>query len=136
MNHQVVSAKGNGEKYCGFAIEIGEAPAYADFAAFKKAIYSKARLDDADVDDGVVQYTGAGGDTVKMKFRRDPSEYKVWRNGQLHDWKRHRVGYRQADKAGGLIEQDWLGGTLTVRAGGKEFSCTVTDEGKVTFYNK
>ena len=136
VNHRVVSAKGSGEKYCGFAIEIGEAPVYADYAAFKKAICSKARLDTGDLGAGVVRYMGGRGDTVKMKFGRDLGEYKVWRDGRLHDWKAHRVGYRQADEAGGLIEQDWLGGTLTVRAGGKEFSCTVTDEGKVAFYNK
>ncbi len=135
-NHQVVSAKGKGGTLCGFAIEIGESGDYENFAAFKKAICSNAVLDDSGIESQVVQYKGTCGDTIKMRFADELGDYKVWRNGKLHDWSEHRVGYRQADKANGVIEQDWLGGTLTVRAGGKEFSCTVDDEGRVTFYNK
>ena len=62
------------------------------------------------------------------------SAIKIWRDGQLRDWNspQENVSYRTL--TGDLIRQDWQGGgRLTVTAGGKRFTCTVTRKGQVAF---
>lgn len=100
---------------------------------------ASAKLDASSAQSGAVEYTSATGTKIKMTFADDLAEYKVWRNGQLHDWKAHAaVAYQQVGAApgSGLIHQQWRGdGTLKVQAGGHVFTCTVTPEGKVSFGN-
>ncbi len=136
-DHYVISAKGGGGAFCGYAVEIGEEATHGGYAEFKRAVLSKASVDDSRVQDGVVEYVGTNGDSVGMEFAEKLEEYKVFRDGELHDWRDHRIGYGQVDSGDrGLIHQDWLGGTLTVRAGGSVFECSVTDNGTVRFRNE
>ena len=129
-------SEGQGGGYCGFAVEIGEKPDYNSYKEFREVVGLRAKIDASKVAEGIAGYTSGGGKTVKLEFGDTLEDTNVWRNGKLHDWKDHRVGYRQVDSKDGLIEQDWMGGTLTVRAGGKEFSCTVGDDGKVEYHNR
>lgn len=129
--HTVVSAKGTGGKFCGVAVEVGEAGEFKDFAAFKKAVAAKAKLADE-----VAEYTGANGKTVKLTFANKPTDTGVWRDGRKHDWAEHAKHlYRTAGDTP-VVEQAWLGGTLTVRAGKRTFTGSVSETGAATFKNE
>ncbi|MFP4107216.1 MAG: hypothetical protein ACLFVU_14180, partial [Phycisphaerae bacterium] len=127
--HKALSAKGKGGDYCGFAIEIGEGQSYD---AFKKSVLSKSKLDASSRAKGVVSFSAADGKTVKMAYAKKLDDYGVWRDGKKHKWSEHaKYLYTDADEgADGLIYNKWMGGTLTVRAGGATFTCTVDDSGK------
>lgn len=71
-----------------------------------------------------------------MKFAAELGDYEVWRDGRLRDCSAETDCYRDAEGAGGVISQEWDGGTLRVAAGGRVFSCTVTRSGEVMFGNK
>lgn len=124
----------------GFALEVGEAPDFPDYESFKKAVLSKARLDVSALATGTVAYTGAGGRSLAATWGDTLDDFKVHRDGQLHDWVEHgRYVYRENGKeADGLIHQlrGRDGGTLTVNAGGKTFIGTVSPEGAYSFENK
>ncbi|MDX1963420.1 MAG: hypothetical protein SFX18_09720 [Pirellulales bacterium] len=126
--HHIVAAKGQGGEYCGIAVEIGEAPDHADYAAFVRAVLATSRVDLSGLADGVVEYTGSQGQTVKLAFDAVVQETGVWRNDQRHDWADHAKYVYQtvtekdnARDSAPLIEQEWLGGKLTIRAGGEIF---------------
>ena len=139
-DHHVLSAAGQGGSYCGFAIEFGEAETHGTYEQFKNKVLASAKLDASAANSGTVEYTSATGTKVKMTFADDLANYKVWRNGQFHDWKQHAaIAWQQVGAApgAGLIHQQWRGdGTLRVQAGGHRFTCTVTPEGKVSFSNR
>jgi hypothetical protein len=135
--HQVLSARGLGGRYCGVAIEVGEAPDFPDVAAFKTAVRAKARVERGRLADGEVAYTGACGRQIRLRFADKPTETGVWRDGKPHDWAAHaKHVYRAAEGSPTVIEQPWLGGTLTVRAGKSVFTATVTETGLATFKNE
>lgn len=124
--HNVLSAKGNGGKFCGVAVEIGEAPEFADFPAFKKASVARAKLKAEKIAGGEAEFTGAIGKRVGLRFAAKPLETGVWRDGKAHDWTDHAKHiYHAANGKPAVIEQAWLGGTLTVRAGKAIFTTTV-----------
>ncbi len=139
--HQVLSARGNGGggQYCGFAIEIGEAPEYETFDAFRDKVLAAARISDWDADKGEASYTASDGRTLRVVWGDALPDFIVERDGERHDWAEHASHvYTEADAPAGegVLEEDWLGGTLTVRAGGRVFTSTVTDEGVVSFENR
>jgi len=140
-DHKAIATKGNGGgDFSGFAIEIGEAPAFKSFEDFKKKVLASAKLDAAGWKDGVISYTSSTGETVKMEWADKLADYKVWRNGELHDWTEHgKYVWREVGKnEDGLIFQRYgdEGGTLYVNAGGESFTATVGTDGKATFENK
>ena len=133
----MLSANGLGGKYCGIAVEVGEAPDHPDFTAFKKAVIAKAKVQKERLADGEAEYTGACGRRIRLRFGDKPTETRVWRDGKLHDWAEHaRYVYRAADGSPTIIEQRWLGDTLTVRTGKSVFTATVSEKGLVTFKNE
>ncbi len=139
--HRGLAAKGGGAAgFSGFAIEVGESPDYADYAAFKAGVLANAKLELDKLAGGEVGFVSSTGSTVRMAWADNPAGFKVWRDGELHDWAEHgKYAYREAGKlADGLIFQQWGddGGTLTVNAGGRSFTSTVTPEGKATFENR
>ena len=131
---QILSAIGTGGTVVGFAMEVGEAPDYADFAAFKKGVLAKSKLDLAGVSDGIVAYTGSLGTSVKIQY--NAGQPKVWRNGQEHDWAAHQGLYVPVDGSSVPIRMDWNSGALHVEAGGYVFDGQVSDDGKYKFSNK
>lgn len=129
-DHQVLSAKGLGGKFCGVAIEIGELPEFKSFQDFKKSVLEKSKLDLRQLSDGRVDFASADNKTLSLQFMSTPNETKVWRNGKAHDLVDHaKFLYQSTDATNSPIEQAWLGGRLTVRAGKSEFSSTVTPNG-------
>ncbi len=133
--HQVLSAKGLGGKYCGFAIEIGEEP--EEFAAFKRDVVAKSRLDASALGAGVAAYTGRDGRAVKLAFGSVPADTRVWRDGKEHDLTAHGKSlFANADGGEGPIRCGWLGGALHVRAGGSVFRGTVDEQGRYTSTNE
>ena len=134
LNHQVLTSKGKGGKYCGFAVEIGEAPVFKDYATFRLAVIDRSRTDMSELANGIAGFNSAEGKSVKLKFG---PETVVWRDGKLHDQLEHaKYLYHEVGRDKGLIEQSWLGGRLTVRAGETTFTCSVADDGRVEFDNK
>ncbi len=135
--YRVLAAKGKGGDFCGVAVEVGEAPDFKDFAAFETAVLGRAKLDAGAIAEGDAEYTGASGQRVRLKFAAKPTDCGVWRNGRPHDWAEHAKHlYRAAGDRPGVIEQSWLGGELTVRAGKAVFTATVSDKGVATFTNE
>lgn len=135
--HRVVSTKGNGGQFCGVAVEVGEAPEFADFAAFKKAVGAKAKVRAENIANGEAEFVGANGKQVRLRFAAKPIETGVWRAGKSHNWVEHAKHlYRVADDKPAMIEQVWLGGTLTVRAGTAVFTATVSETGGAIFDNQ
>jgi hypothetical protein len=124
----------------GFVLEVGEAPAFADYESFKKAVLAKAKLDVSALANGTVAYTGAGGRSLAATWGDSLADFKVLRDGRFHDWAEHgKYVWRETGKGPeGLIHQlrGPDGGTLTVNAGGKTFVGTVSKEGAYTFENK
>lgn len=131
--HKVLAAKGSGGKFCGVAVEVGEAPEYKTYTEFKKAVLAKARVV---LKDGEAKYAAANGKTVKLKFADTAAETGVWRDGARHDWATHAKHLFSTAGDKPLIEQGWLGGTLTVRAGKKTFTGSVSEAGAATFKNE
>lgn len=131
--HKVLSAKGSGGKFCGVAVEVGEAPDYKTYADFKKAVLAKSK---AVLNDDEARYAGANGRSVKLKFADKPVDTGVWRDGKPHDWTAHAKHLYRTDGEKPVVEQAWLGGTLTVRAGKKTFTGSVSEKGAATFRNE
>ncbi len=128
--HQVLSAKGLGGEYCGVAIEIGELPEFKNFQDFKKSVLTRSKLDLRQLSKGRVDFASADNKTLAFQFMSKPHEAKVWRNGKAHDLVEHaQFLYQSTDTKNSPIEQSWLGGQLTVRAGNSFFSSTVTQDG-------
>lgn len=135
--HRVLSARGNGGRFCGVAVEVGEAPKFADYAAFKKAVTAKSKVRAEQIADGEAEFGGANGKRLRVRFADRPIETGVWRDGKPHDWAEHaRHLYRAADGGPGPIEQASLGGTLTVRAGQSVFTSRVSESGGAAYQNQ
>jgi len=135
--HRVLSAKGKGGKFCGLAIEVGEAPEFADLTAFKRAVAARAKIGAEKITDGEAEFTGANGKRVSVQFAEKTNETGVWRDGKSHDWADHAKHlYRVAVGKPAVIEHAWLGGTLTVRAGKRAFRATVSEAGVASFTNE
>lgn len=132
--HQVLSTKGLGGRFCGVAIEVGEAPEFTDFTAFKKASLANAKVTAEKLSIGEAEFTGAGGRQVQIQFGMRPLDTTVWRDGKPHDWADHgKYLYRSVGDKVAVIEQGWNGGQLTVRAGKSVFTATVSAAGMATF---
>ena len=129
--YQVLGARGAGGRFCGFALEVGEA---GDFDAFKKAILARAKADASKLDDGVAALIASDGRAVEVQFNGDAARTVVLKNGRQHNTAAH--GRLLFGGENSPIRHDWHGGTLSVRAGGASFTCTVNDQGNVTFENR
>lgn len=130
--HQVLSAKGTTEQFCGVAVEIGERESHGDFASFRQKVLA-AKVDVSKLSEGVVQYQAADGKWLGFHWNDDPWKLGVWKNGKRHDWEDHaRYLYRRADSAapGEPLFAPWESGKLYVEAGGEAFFSEVSDEGQ------
>jgi hypothetical protein len=57
-----------------------------------------------------------------VKLQHQPLDLlKVWRNGNLHDWKNHFPVYQNARGEKTPIYQAWKQGEIQVEAGGYKF---------------
>ncbi len=133
--HRVLAATGQAEGYCGVAIEVGEAPEHESLASFERAVLA-AEVDSSELAQGIVRYKAADGKWLGIHDQEAAHDLGVWRNGQRHDWQRHKQALYTAFDEPSPISADWGGGRLTVRCGGSEFWCEVDNDGQVTFDNR
>ena len=135
-NHVVLSAQGNAENYCGFAIVVGEPESFTNYSSFVKAITS-ATVDASQLSKGIVTYKLERGRTKSRKWlglhwNKNPHNLGVWKNGKRHDFVDHaRHLYQSSDNE--LIQAKWGLGSLTVQTTGNSFECSVDSDGEVTF---
>ncbi len=116
---QILTATGTGNSYSGFALETGEKQTHGNFQQFKKSILANSRLDINQINNGVVEYQGVMG---KVKLQHQSLLPKVWRNGNLHDWKNHFAIYQNAAGEKTPIYQGWKTGEIQIEAGGYRFT--------------
>ena len=136
--HQVLTATGNSTEYCGVAIEVGEKQSHGSFVEFQKQVLA-AEVDVSHLADGVVQYKAADRDKkwLGVNWGDRTRGLGVWRNGKRHDWETHaKLLYGSEESAAGIIYSPWGAGQLTVNAGGESFTCSVSEDGKVSFRNE
>ncbi len=139
--HQGLAAKGDGSTpFCGFAIEVGEAPDFESYEDFRQKVLANSKLDAAGLAQGRAAYRAASGATVAMQWGDTLADFRVTRNGQPHDWAEHgRHVWREAGRGeDGLIFQRRgdAGGALIVNAGGKTFRGTLSLDGDYRFENR
>ncbi len=118
---------------CGLVLEVGENPDFNDLDAFH------SRVRDASLDlrrlesDREVLYRSISGQTLRVRFDRERSLPSVERDGTPFRPEEHFDVYRaldvQAEDA--PVAQGWNSGALTVRAGGRIFSVSVSEDGTV-----
>jgi hypothetical protein len=130
---QIMAAEGTGGPVCGFAIEVGEPQTHGDFAAFRQAVLGKAELGLGELKNGVVEFAGASGGRLKIKY--GAPRPTVWRDGQEHRWERHTGLYIPADGGRSPIYFAWGSGKLHVEAGGHAFDASFSDDGRYSFAN-
>jgi hypothetical protein len=124
---QIWSAAG-GDGPCGFALEAGEPETHGDFAAFRKAVDEKSKLDLSKLYDGEALLTAVDGTRTGLKLT-PAGRPIVFRDGTAHDWKSHWPLW-SGDRS--PVTLGWKSGTLQVTAGGKTFTGTLRD-GKYAF---
>jgi len=136
--HLVLTALGKGGKFCGIALEVGEAETHRNYAEFQNKVLTRAQVDASDLERGIAAYTASDGRSVKLVFGTTPSDTQVWRDGRLHDLSQHaRYVYRDPNaQTEGLVFLEWGGGTLRVHAGGAQFIGTVDAAGRASFINR
>jgi len=134
QNEQFFETTAEGRGYAGFALEVGEQNTHGSYEAFKRAVVAQGKLDTAQLDRGVVTLVGTDGRKLTIRHNSENDLPGVERDGVAWDCDDHLDVYRPAGETGPVVQQ-WLSGTLTVEAGGKRFTCTVTKDGKVTWEN-
>jgi hypothetical protein len=115
----------------GFALEIGERQSHGDYAAFKKGVLASSRMK---AEGSTVEYVGSKGRRVKIDVAGGDLP-KVYRDGKLHDWKRHWDLWRPADGSNAPVRLGWKTGRLHVEAGGWAFDAEFADDGGYRFTN-
>ncbi|MGB3637507.1 MAG: hypothetical protein WBA39_08015, partial [Rivularia sp. (in: cyanobacteria)] len=116
---QILTATGTGNSYSGFALEIGEKQTHGNFQQFQSSVLAKSRLDINQINNGVVEYQAVNG---KVKLQHQALDLpKVWRNGNLHNWKNHFAVYQNAAGEKTPIYQGWKEGEIHIEAGGYKF---------------
>ena len=131
QGHQVLSGRGKGGGFCGLAIEVGEG---VEFDEFKKRTLGRAKVDASALGEGRCGLVGSDGRSVEMRFGEDALKTQMLKDGKPHDPAAHAKLIFGGE--GSPIRHLWLGGTLTVEAGGARFSCTVDEAGRVVFENR
>ncbi|NEU77634.1 hypothetical protein G1O98_00665 [Nostoc sp. UIC10630] len=122
---QILTATATGKGISGFGLEIGEKESYGTWEKFKRLILINSQLKVGDR----VEYISSKN--IRLKLQHQGRELpKVWRNGQLHDWRwrsppqaSHYDVYK-SDKP--LIYQGWKSGKLNLRilnAKNQQFNC-------------
>lgn len=121
-NHVVISSRGTGKAFSGFAVEIGEKQSHKSFAEFQKLVL-QSEIDVSKIEDGVATYKSPTGKHLGFHWNDDPKNLGVWRNGQRHNWKEHAAWlYRAGDgNTTPPIAARWGAGRLVVNAGGETF---------------
>jgi hypothetical protein len=133
---QGMKAKGTGGRFCGFAMEVGDARSHGSYDGFKKAIQG-AKLDVSALEDGKATYAAANGRSVGIAIVTNQPLPRVFRDGQERVFDESTWALWQPSDGGKPpISLGWKKGQLHVEAGGATFQATYTPDGKYTFESK
>ncbi|MBN2474801.1 MAG: hypothetical protein JXB62_09355 [Pirellulales bacterium] len=133
-DEQFFQTTADGKGYAGFAMEVGEEGVYAGYEAFKQAVVAKSHLDTTRLAQGIATLVGIDGRKLTVRHNPQNDLPEIQRDGAPWDYAQHLDVYGPEDGTG-PIAQRWRSGTLTVEAGGKRFTCTVAEDGKVSWEN-
>lgn len=118
-NDQIITATGTNST-SGFALEVGEQETHKSWEQFKQSVVSRVSLNLNQISNGIVEYQGVTG-KIKLQYQGEDLP-KVWRNGQLHDWRlNHYAVYQNVSGSNTPINLGWKEGKLMVEAGGHKF---------------
>ncbi len=131
--HRVLSAKGKGGAFCGVALEIGESPEFDNFGTFKQSVIARAKVHADKLAEGEAAYTASMANICECGSGKKPLETHVWRDHKEHSWTQHAQHLYHTFGDHPIIEQSWMGGSLTVRAGASTFHCRVNESGMASF---
>mgnify|MGYP003933429727 CR=1 FL=1 len=132
---KVIKAAARGEGLYGFAIEIGEDQTHGSFRQFRTKA-SKIKPDTEHLDNGLVGLEGINGNAIEVQFATSLGDIVIRRDGRKRNWDSptEKVTFGPCNSTDPrIITQNWHGGTLRVSAGGEDFTCTVTENGEVSF---
>ena len=130
VNSQVLKATRKGHGVYGFAVEIDEGNPQA---FIQQASRIKPETDEVP-DRGAAAITAVSGRRVRLQWGNTMDAIKIWCDGKLRNWSSEEENVTYRALKSDLVHQAWQGdGSLTVSAGGKTFSCTVSREGDVEF---
>ena len=113
-NHMVLSSMGNGDSYCGMAIEVGEKQSHGSFDKFVQAVLM-AEVDVSGLSKGIARYKASDGKHLGIHWNDNALNLGVWRNGKRRDF---------ADAAlyeSPIINSKWGTGVLEVTTPGAAF---------------
>jgi hypothetical protein len=111
--------------YSGFALEVGDAGTYADFAAFKRAIQGRSQLNLSQLAQGRVTLQGATGDRLQVQYNPENLLPQVTKNGIPFRWQDHFAIYNSQTQTQAPISLGWKQGILKVQAGNYRFESQV-----------
>ncbi len=121
---QTLKATTSGNRYAGFALEVGEPDSHGSYEEFKRAVKRRSRLDVSELDSGTVEFAGANGNRLKLTHNAQNERPILVRNGVEHDWSEHFNLYEPLD-GNAPISLGWKTGELRVEAGGAVFETSV-----------
>jgi|JI10StandDraft_1071094.scaffolds.fasta_scaffold145629_1 hypothetical protein len=130
---RILTAHRTGKGFYGFAIELSEGPRSA---FIEKATKIQLTQDELSVR-GAVNFTGTTGKRMRLQWGNVAHAIHLWMDGQERTWDQlpDLACYHSLENE--WIEQGWKSdGVLNVKAGGHEFRCEVTRDGKVTFSDR
>jgi hypothetical protein len=122
------STRGKGGAPFGYALEVGSAATHGDFDTFRKNVAAKSKLDLSGLAQGTVSLRGSTGESVRITLDGDALP-KVWRNGEAHDWTKHRAVYSTVGDKAPRIRLGWNERVLEIEAGGHRFRGELKEDG-------
>ena len=102
-----------------------------DYAAFKAKV-TKASLN---LKGNIATFVAADGRKLALEHSSE-RQPKVWRNGNLHDWKTHWPLFQPVDGSKVPCYLGWKERVMHVEAGGHVFDAKLSEDGTYTYSSK
>lgn len=133
INSRILTAKRIGPGAYGFALEIAD----SNREEFKNAALKIKPTTEELAVRGAVNFTGSSGKKMRLQWGNVAHAVHLWNDGREREWKSPPELACYHSLPEDLAEQTWkLDGVLKVKAGGHEFQCQVTRDGKVNFSDR
>ena len=123
---RILQALSQGYGYEGFALEVGEANSYGNYEEFKQRIKHKSKLDLSELLAGKVSLQDAQGNRLEFTYQFSNLLPSLVRNGTPFNWFEHLDLYKSLNQDNAPIALGWKRGTLTVKAGGLQYSTALS----------
>ena len=118
-----LKAESDGDRYVGFALEVGEPETHGNYTQFKQNVKRKNKLNVRELTTGKVELKGILGNTLSLTHPENDRRPIVRRNGEIYNWLNHFELYRSLPE-GVPISLGWKQGRLRVEAGDRTFTTT------------